>query len=54
MDIQAAVGEGWNYDPRRLSDTAMVDPLSLILSLDDNTDERISEALSQLEERLPW
>lgn len=44
----------WKYDPRRLSDTAMVDPLSLILSLGKSTDERVAEALSQLEERLPW
>jgi hypothetical protein len=45
----------WNYSPRLgLEPQKTVDPLSLTLSLQDSTDERIRIALDQLKERFPW
>lgn len=44
----------WSYSPGLLSGTEMVDPLSLILSLQDNTDDRIQLALDELKGQLPW
>jgi hypothetical protein len=44
----------WRYDPIPLADHGRVDPLSLILSLRDETDERVQQAVAQLEARLPW
>lgn len=44
----------WNYTPTLQPDSDMVDPLSLILSLRDSTDERVQSALDGLKEQLPW
>lgn len=44
----------WNYTPALQPDSAAVDPLSLILSLQGSTDERIDSALDELNEQLPW
>lgn len=44
----------WSYSPALLPGTSSVDPLSLILSLQDNQDERIQLALDELKELLPW
>lgn len=33
--------ELWKYDPVLLSRDGMVDPLSLVMSFDDNEDERM-------------
>jgi hypothetical protein len=44
----------WAYSPTLLPGTNSVDPLSLILSLQDNPDERIQLALDELKEQLPW
>ncbi len=46
--------EEWYYDPRRLSDTDEVDPLSLYLSLRDEPDERIQIAIEELLKTIPW
>ena len=46
--------EIWSYDPVPLSDGCVVDPLSLTLSLRDDTDERVQAALERLLESLPW
>jgi hypothetical protein len=46
--------EEWYYDPRKLSDTDEVDPLSLYLSLNDDPDERIQIALEEMLETIPW
>ena len=46
--------ELWNYSPAFVPDTALVDPLSLILSLQSDADDRIQQALDAIEERLPW
>lgn len=44
----------WRYSPALLPDTVSVDPLSLILSLQDNADERVQLALDELKGQLPW
>lgn len=44
----------WSYSPALLPGAATVDPLSLILSLQDNADDRIQIALDELKEQLPW
>ncbi len=44
----------WRYDPGYLADHGLVDPLSLIVSLREDTDDRVQQAVEQLEARLPW
>ncbi|MBR1997790.1 MAG: hypothetical protein IJ993_05195 [Akkermansia sp.] len=44
----------WSYSPDLLSDTAMPDPLSLILTLQHEQDDRVQIALKQLYCSLPW
>jgi hypothetical protein len=45
----------WSYDPRLgQAGQAVVDPLSLVLSFRDATDERIRIALDELGAHLPW
>ena len=44
----------WNYSPALLTESDTVDPLSLMLSLRDDTDERVQGALNTLDEHLPW
>lgn len=46
--------ELWHYNPALVQNSDTVDPLSLTLSLQGNTDERIQLALDELKERLPW
>jgi phosphoribosylformylglycinamidine (FGAM) synthase PurS component len=51
--------EVWKYNPNKLAaellnDTAVVDPLSLYLSLQDNPDERIEMALDQIINKFIW
>lgn len=44
----------WSYSPTLLPGSDAVDPLSLILSLRDISDERVQSALDELKEQLPW
>jgi DNA-binding transcriptional ArsR family regulator len=44
----------WNYSPELLPDSRTVDPLSLTLSLQDETDERVQLALEELRKQFPW
>lgn len=44
----------WSYSPTLRPDSDTVDPLSLILSLQDNPDERVQSALDELKATLPW
>lgn len=44
----------WRYDPTLGEGCEIVDPLSLTLSLRDDTDERVQMALGELSERFPW
>lgn len=46
--------EVWSYDPRVLGDGPAVDRLSLYLSLRDDQDERVQQALEQLLEGVSW
>ena len=42
----------WKYDPRMISQTKMVDVLSLALSLAEDEDERTQQCLEELTERI--
>lgn len=44
----------WSYSPALMPDAPTVDPLSLMLSLQDNPDDRIQLALDELKGQLPW
>ena len=46
----------WKYDPRLLAPAGgkTVDPLSLFLSLENETDPRVRSALGECLEKLPW
>lgn len=44
----------WSYPPRLLHDTQLVDPLSLALSLKDEPDDRVQQALDELRDKFPW
>lgn len=46
--------ESWNYNPLLLGDNDCVDPLSLLLSLRDNADERVQQQLETLVEEVTW
>jgi hypothetical protein len=46
--------ETWSYDPAALSDTDIVDPLSLYAQFKDHRDERVSMAAEHLLESIPW
>ena len=46
--------ELWHYNPALVQNSDTVDPLSLTLSLQGNTDERVQLALDELKERFPW
>lgn len=48
------VVETWSYDPAGLSDTHVVDPLSLYAQFRDHRDERVSMAAERLLERVAW
>lgn len=45
--------EAWSYDPAALSDTPVVDALSLYAQFRDHRDERVAMAADQLLENLP-
>lgn len=42
----------WKYDPAILSQDGVVDPLSLILSLRENADERTEEAIEEIMDKI--
>ncbi len=46
--------ELWHYNPALIPESEAVDPLSLTLSLQGNTDERVQLALDELKGRFPW
>jgi DNA-binding MarR family transcriptional regulator len=46
--------ELWHYSPALVPGSDTVDPLSLTLSLQGNTDERVQLALDELKGRFPW
>ncbi len=44
----------WIYDPALMPGRETVDPLSLMLSLQDSTDDRVLQALDALKGQFPW
>lgn len=46
------VVEVWKYDPALLSQNGMVDPLSLVMSFEDEEDERVQDAIEELMDTL--
>nr|WP_298718616.1 hypothetical protein [uncultured Steroidobacter sp.] len=50
----ASLWQVWSYAPNLLPGSEAVDPLSLTLSLQDEQDERVQQALQELRGRFPW
>jgi len=46
--------EVWMYDPKMLAENAVCDRISLILSLSDNSDERIHKEVETLKTEIGW
>jgi hypothetical protein len=46
--------ELWTYRPEMLAKNGIVDQLSLYLSLREDPDERVSDALETMLEKFPW
>ncbi len=46
--------EVWNYSPRRFADNNVADRLSLYLSLQENTDERVEAAREEMLGAMAW
>lgn len=44
----------WSYAPNLLKQDKVVDPLSLTLSLQDDSDDRVQQALADLRGKFPW
>ncbi len=53
-DMAHAQFELWCYDPRLLADPPSVDPLSLALSMEDESDERVQMEVDALMRGVPW
>lgn len=53
-DIAELELEIWSYDPSKLCENLIVDPLSLALSFEAIGDERIEQAIEQRLEMIPW
>lgn len=50
----AVMVQVWRYSPEIIEGDRLVDPLSLTLSLQDVHDERVRQAMDDLQEQLPW
>jgi hypothetical protein len=46
--------ELWSYPPRAVAEGPVVDRLSLFLSLNGTSDERVESALDELLEEMEW
>ena len=53
-ETDSVIIEIWKYSPLLLSETKVVDPLSLYLSMKDMEDERIQTSLEELLEKVEW
>lgn len=53
-DDDQVVVEVWTYDPTVLSAERLVDPLSLYLTLRNDSDERVQSALAEALTQVPW
>jgi hypothetical protein len=54
QQLSACEYQQWHYNPALVPNAATVDPLSLTLSLQDDADDRVQLALSELKEHFPW
>lgn len=54
MDSAAQEWQVWNYSTALDQSSNSVDPLSLILSLRDDSDERVQGELDAVKKQLPW
>ena len=52
--LMAVQWQIWSYPPRLLRDSPVVDSLSLTLSLKDEPDERVQQAVDELRDKFPW
>ena len=50
-DFGGSVIEVWSYDPLLLAQDGRVDDISLLLSLEDDTDERVQMGLDEIREK---
>ena len=50
-DFGGSAVEVWSYDPELLSDNGRVDDISLLLSLDNDPDERVQMGLDEIKEK---
>lgn len=53
-DPNSACIEVWSYDPKLFAKDNIVDPFSLYLSLRNDPDERVEEALEEMMEGVAW
>lgn len=51
---EASQWQIWSYVPALLPEDKTVDPLSLTLSLQEDPDERVQQALDELKSKFPW
>lgn len=54
QDDGTCLVELWRYPPEASARDGRVDPLSLDLSLRDNADERVEQAVEEMLEAMPW
>lgn len=54
LQPQASQWQVWSYGPSLLKPEKTVDPLSLTLSLKDEQDDRVQQALEELRGQFPW
>ncbi len=54
LEEEAITIEIWHYLPFNTGRAGCVDPLSLLLSIGESTDERMKAALEELENRVSW
>ncbi len=54
LEEDAVTIEIWHYLPFNAGMDGCVDPLSLLLSIGESTDERMETALEELEDKVPW
>lgn len=51
LDFGGYIIEVWSYDPTQLSDTELVDDISLLLSMENNSNERVQMGLDEIREK---
>ncbi|MBZ0265745.1 MarR family transcriptional regulator [bacterium] len=54
QDPEATEIEIWSYAPEIFTSNSVVDPFSLFLSLQDESDERVQQAITEMMEKIQW